>query len=339
MRFQFIPWSVPLLVAAPMALADVFQWTVDAAQSSLTTTISATAGVTLSDTETNHIAGFVVGSLALPAYPFTTIHLTGADLSYTSNPTFNLTQPFIGGAMIVGFSTVGAALGAKTAKAAADPYASMGPYDQISVDSWLIIHSDNTASLKIGKVEMGQGTPTALLMIAWVIMFVLAATARGWDIPVHRVIAGGVGLLLVLVGNQLGKSRSMFLFGLRTPWTLDDEEVWIKSNRLAGKLMVAAGLAMIIAALLPISSVALGIIAGVGVAVGVGVPVVHSFITYGNPQAPQVVGTVAGPGQLKDLGTANLDKVIPLAFPLAGPIVYDGQNIEALVPHVSLPVV
>ena len=42
----------------------------------------------------------------------------------------------------------------------------MGPFDQISVDSWLIIHADNTASLKIGKVEMGQGTPTALLMIA-----------------------------------------------------------------------------------------------------------------------------------------------------------------------------
>lgn len=66
-------------------------------------------------------------------------------------------------------------------------------------------------------------------------------------------------------------------------------------------------------------------------------PVVHSFITYGNPQAPQTVGTVAGPGQLKDLGTANLDKVIPLAFPLAGPIVYDGQNIEALLGLYAVP--
>ena len=71
-----------------------------------------------------------------------------------------------GGAMVIGFSAAGAAVGAKAAKAAIDPYASMGPFDQISVDSWLIIHADNTASLKIGKVEMGQGTPTALLMIA-----------------------------------------------------------------------------------------------------------------------------------------------------------------------------
>jgi nicotinate dehydrogenase subunit B len=71
-----------------------------------------------------------------------------------------------GGALIVGFSMAGAALGAKAAHAAEDPYASNGPYDQISVDSWITIHADNTASLKIGKVEMGQGTPTALLMIA-----------------------------------------------------------------------------------------------------------------------------------------------------------------------------
>ncbi len=71
-----------------------------------------------------------------------------------------------GGAMVVGFSIVGAGLGAKVAKGATDPYASMGPFDQTAVDSWLIIHADNTASVKIGKVEMGQGTPTALLMIA-----------------------------------------------------------------------------------------------------------------------------------------------------------------------------
>jgi CO/xanthine dehydrogenase Mo-binding subunit len=71
-----------------------------------------------------------------------------------------------GGAMIVGFSAVGAGVGAKAARAAEDPYASNGPFDQTALDSWLTIHADNTASVKLGKVEMGQGTPTALLMIA-----------------------------------------------------------------------------------------------------------------------------------------------------------------------------
>ena len=119
-----------------------------------------------------------------------------------------------------------------------------------------------------------------LLLIAWVIMFILAATAFGWDAPTNRVLLGAVGVMLMLIGNQLGKSRSMYLVGLRTPWTLDDEEVWIKSNRLAGKLMVAAGLAMAIAALLPISAAALGVVAIAAIVVMAGVPIVYSFILW-----------------------------------------------------------
>jgi len=119
-----------------------------------------------------------------------------------------------------------------------------------------------------------------LLLIAWAVMFVVTATAFGWNVAVNRVMLGSVGALLALIGNQLGKSRSTYLVGLRTPWTLDDEEVWIKSNRLAGKLMVAAGLAMLLAALLPIPAFAMGVVTGVALAVCVVIPIVHSFILW-----------------------------------------------------------
>jgi CO/xanthine dehydrogenase Mo-binding subunit len=71
-----------------------------------------------------------------------------------------------GGAMVVGFSLVGAGLGAKVAKAAGDPYASNGPFDAQAIDSWLTIHADNTVTLRPGAVEIGQGTVTGLLMVA-----------------------------------------------------------------------------------------------------------------------------------------------------------------------------
>jgi CO/xanthine dehydrogenase Mo-binding subunit len=71
-----------------------------------------------------------------------------------------------GGALVVGFSMAGSLLGAKAAKAAEDPYASYGPYDAQAIDSWIAIHSDNTVTAKLGKVELGQGTGTGLLMIA-----------------------------------------------------------------------------------------------------------------------------------------------------------------------------
>jgi nicotinate dehydrogenase subunit B len=72
-----------------------------------------------------------------------------------------------GGAMVVGFSLVGAGLGAKAATSAgADPYASNGPFDDQEIDSWITIHADNTASLRQGPIELGQGSLTGLVMIA-----------------------------------------------------------------------------------------------------------------------------------------------------------------------------
>src|SRR5437588_10664150 len=54
-------------------------------------------------------------------------------------------------------------------------------------------------------------------------------------------------------------------------------------------------------------------------------PLVHSFVAYGDPVAQRSVATVAGPGQLKDLGTENLDRLINLSHRIAGPGVYDGH--------------
>lgn len=43
---------------------------------------------------------------------------------------------------------------------------SVGPPDAEQIDSWLHIHEDNTATLHIGYVELGQGCSTALLQVA-----------------------------------------------------------------------------------------------------------------------------------------------------------------------------
>jgi hypothetical protein len=66
-------------------------------------------------------------------------------------------------------------------------------------------------------------------------------------------------------------------------------------------------------------------------------PVVHSFIAYGDPAAQRSIATVAGPGQLKDLGTDDMDRLINLACKLAGPVVYDGQDIELLAGLYAVP--
>src|SRR4029079_6626163 len=70
-----------------------------------------------------------------------------------------------GGAMFGGRSLGGAARAGK-AQAADSPFASNGPPDPQTVDAFITVHSDNTVSVKTGRVELGQGSNTGLMMIA-----------------------------------------------------------------------------------------------------------------------------------------------------------------------------
>ena len=67
-----------------------------------------------------------------------------------------------GGALIVGFSMAG--LPADVARAARGDVP--GPFDMNAIDTWIAIHADNTATVYIGKGELGQGATTGLLQIA-----------------------------------------------------------------------------------------------------------------------------------------------------------------------------
>jgi len=69
-----------------------------------------------------------------------------------------------GGALVIGLSAAGTA--GKASAAGVDPFASPGPADPNSVDSFLIIHGDNTASLNSGRINLGQGAIMGLMLIA-----------------------------------------------------------------------------------------------------------------------------------------------------------------------------
>jgi uncharacterized membrane protein len=86
--------------------------------------------------------------------------------------------------------------------------------------------------------------------------------------------------MLVVIGNQLGKSRSMYLIGLRTPWTLASEEVWIRTHRLGGKLMMAAGMVIVAAAALAVPPEAMMILMLAAVAAAAAIPVVYSYLLW-----------------------------------------------------------
>ena len=56
-----------------------------------------------------------------------------------------------------------------------------------------------------------------------------------------KPLIGGMMLFLGLLGNSLGKVKKNFYVGIRTPWTLASDQVWVATHRLGARLMTIAG--------------------------------------------------------------------------------------------------
>jgi len=83
---------------------------------------------------------------------------------------------------------------------------------------------------------------TAILGFLLIVTIVTLLSAKGSLVPSKRIFLAVTGLLIVIIGNYLGKVTRNFFIGIRTPWTLANQEVWFRTHRLAGKLVVLAGL-------------------------------------------------------------------------------------------------
>ena len=83
-------------------------------------------------------------------------------------------------------------------------------------------------------------------------------------------------LFFVFIGNVFGKLRKNFFMGIRTPWTLADDEVWLRTHRVGGKLFVLAGVGMFLGTLAG-HEIAAGL---AGLAVTSIGSVAYSFVEY-----------------------------------------------------------
>jgi immunity protein, SdpI family len=112
-------------------------------------------------------------------------------------------------------------------------------------------------------------------MLAYCQVLILV-TALGVVLDVSRAIEGGVFLLIALLGNVMGKVRRNFYVGIRTPWTIANEQVWNATHRFAAKTFFAGGLLGLIAVILrapfwlPVTAILVAAL----------VPVVYSLMFY-----------------------------------------------------------
>lgn len=68
----------------------------------------------------------------------------------------------------------------------------------------------------------------------------------GIKISPNVIFPIGIGFLLFYIGILCENSKMNWFIGIRTPWTLSNEKVWEKTNKIGGKLFKIAGLISII---------------------------------------------------------------------------------------------
>lgn len=84
-------------------------------------------------------------------------------------------------------------------------------------------------------------TATTCLSISW---------ALGVATPRLNLLFTVLGALMIVTGNVAGKLPHGHALGFRSPWTLDDADIWDKTQRFGGWAMVIAGLVVLNSSLL-----------------------------------------------------------------------------------------
>ncbi len=84
-----------------------------------------------------------------------------------------------------------------------------------------------------------------------VMQMLLIAFAMEWIDVLPSLGNVIMGILFIFLGNVLPKIKYNYSMGIKTPWTLANEQVWYLTHRTSGKIWVIAGLLMLVIGLIP----------------------------------------------------------------------------------------
>lgn len=92
-------------------------------------------------------------------------------------------------------------------------------------------------------------TAATIVTFEGVVQWAMLNVALGHGVDLNTIVYVGLGAMFVILGFALPAARQNWFFGIRTPWTLSDEDVWARTHKVGGLLMATAGVVTIYAAL------------------------------------------------------------------------------------------
>lgn len=88
-----------------------------------------------------------------------------------------------------------------------------------------------------------------------------------------------VGILFVFMGNYFKVIKPNYFIGIKTPWTLENEDVWKLTHLLAGKMWVIGGIVIVICSLIVPEDLNFYIFMSITAVISF-VPLVYSYLIY-----------------------------------------------------------
>lgn len=117
-----------------------------------------------------------------------------------------------------------------------------------------------------------------ILLMLLIVYLASGAYNLGYYVNIQLIVPTLVGLLFIILGNYMGKIKSNWFVGVRTPWTMSSENVWNKTQSFGGKMMILFGLLIIITPLLPkILGIIVFVLGIIAVSFG---SVIYSYLLY-----------------------------------------------------------
>jgi uncharacterized membrane protein len=128
----------------------------------------------------------------------------------------------------------------------------------------------------------------AVMRWGWVIFMgilyvVTMMVSLGYSVDIGLMVKVLVAVLFLIIGNYMGQFRHNYFVGIKTPWTLANEEVWQATHRFGGKIWVAGSLVCLVMA--PISAAWSAYVFLACIVIMAVIPVVYSYLLFARLQS------------------------------------------------------
>ncbi|MEH7460520.1 SdpI family protein [Bacillus thuringiensis] len=150
----------------------------------------------------------------------------------------------------------------------------IGIYALLSVLPKIDPRKENYKKFSKGFIIMNN----AVLVVLFIGNIDIITNGLGYNLFINRIPESIIGILFLVIGNYLPQCKPNFFVGIRTPWTLSNEEVWRKTHRFSGKVFMILGIIMCGSIFVPVTW--RSYIIRTVVLVGVVITMLYSYLAY-----------------------------------------------------------